>query len=519
MNRLLRPPLLGRLVIGMGWSLALLATLALIPAPLRDQASRTARPLADAVWQARWTWPIVAAATLTILRSPRARRRRPPKTGRIPRGLATAIGLLGLTSLMIARPRDVLLSLGVAVIVGLLATWVLIVPRRLAPPLPTAVLDRVGDDYQRLELAEARLKRQNDVRTTALQAIAGLAAVLAVLAGALVAFQQLTEDRQQAAADRELTRQGQASERFTRAIDQLGSSRREVELGGIYGLEQTARQAPENRLAVTEVLVAYLHRRAVQPANLAAGPRQELRSRAPDVQAVLTVIARRQTAPTDPRLDLRSLSLTIADLRDADLRDADLSYTDLSYTDLSGATLVGADLAATTLRDADLSGADLSGVNLGGVNLTRVKLGRANLSHASLWDANFRDADLRGANLSSADLRYARLQAATLSGATLVGADLAATTLRDADLRGANLSGANFRGANLSGASLGGVDLRGVKLGGATLRQAFLAGADLRGADLRSTTLGGANLLDASADRQTQWPRGFDWRAAGVRLR
>ena len=58
-----------------------------------------------------------------------------------------------------------------------------------------------------------RLKLQNDLRTTALQAIAGLA----VLAGAVLAFQQLTADRQQATATQELTRQGQASERFTRA--------------------------------------------------------------------------------------------------------------------------------------------------------------------------------------------------------------------------------------------------------------------------------------------------------------
>jgi hypothetical protein len=114
-------------------------------------------------------------------------------------------------------PRVVLLTVGAAAVVGLLAAWVVVVPRRLAPPVLAEVLDRLGD-RDRLEVTNAQVKLQNDLRTTALQTIAGLA----VLAGVVLGFQQLTEDRQQATATRELTLQGQASERFTRAIDQLG---------------------------------------------------------------------------------------------------------------------------------------------------------------------------------------------------------------------------------------------------------------------------------------------------------
>src|SRR5215207_4682022 len=98
---------------------------------------------------------------------------------------------------------------------------------------------------------------------------------------------------------------------FTHAIDQLGSDRQEVQLGGIYGLEQIAQQAPANRLAVTEVLVAYLRRRS--PAPVKSPPRgpdrfiSELRIRAADVQAALTVLGRRQSAPDDPPLNLVAL--------------------------------------------------------------------------------------------------------------------------------------------------------------------------------------------------------------------
>jgi hypothetical protein len=65
-----------------------------------------------------------------------------------------------------------LLAVGLAAIVGLLAAWVLVLPGRLAPPLPAETLDRLGD-RDRLELTDARLKLQNDLRTTALQASPG----------------------------------------------------------------------------------------------------------------------------------------------------------------------------------------------------------------------------------------------------------------------------------------------------------------------------------------------------------
>jgi hypothetical protein len=231
-------------------------------------ATNVTRESADGwLLQTRWVWPLAATAGLALLTSPRARLRR--------LGLAATVGLVGLTGIATTfGPGKVLFTLGAIVLVGLLAAWVLVVPARLAPPPTTAMLDRLSDT-ERLEAANARLKLQNDLRTTALQAIAGLA----VLAGAVLAFQQLTEDRHQAAADRELTRQGQASERFTRAISQLGSDRREVQLGGIYGLEQIAQQAPTNRLVVTEVLVAYLQRQAPRPAKPISNPPEAARPR------------------------------------------------------------------------------------------------------------------------------------------------------------------------------------------------------------------------------------------------
>jgi uncharacterized protein YjbI with pentapeptide repeats len=481
-----RPVWLGAVLL-----VALVGTLMLAPIPARTTVRAAPGTLVIWLRPTMWIWPLAAALTLAALTSPAARRRWPQREARILLAIATFAVLVAIAS----RPRVGLLALGAMAAVGLLAAWVLVLPRRLAPPVPEQDLDAVKEPDRRLELADARVKLQNDLRTTALQAIAGLA----VLAGAVLGFQQLTEDRQQATAARELALQGQASERFTRAIDQLGSDRLEVQLGGIYGLEQIAQQAPANRLAVTEVLVAYLHRRRVpqpQPAKLPSGASPveelgvgagELRVRAPDVQAALTVLGRRQTALDDPPLDLRALDVSAADLGGANLRAAHLD----------GANLRGANLARADLRAAYLRGANLSAANLVDANLELSDLRNAHIRAAFFWGAN-----LAGAYFDQADLRDAEFFRANLHDANLRD-----TNLRDADLHSADLARADLRGASLRD-----VDLRDADLRSANLARAALHGANLRGADLR-----GANLRDATAHRTTTWPDGFDWQNAGVR--
>jgi uncharacterized protein YjbI with pentapeptide repeats len=53
------------------------------------------------------------------------------------------------------------------------------------------------------------------------------------------------------------------------------------------------------------------------------------------------------------------------------------------------------------------------------------------------------------------------------------------------------------------------------------VREADLSGAQLQGADLRDAYLMGANLSGAQlqgafGNPATEWPTGFDWKAAGV---
>ena len=295
-----------------------------------------------------------------------------------------------------------------AVVVVLLGV-LLVGPRLLYPPLGDRELDRQGvtDGRDRIGLKREQGRLQNDARATLLQALAGGALLL----GAYFTWRQVQTGRQQV----QLAEQGQITERFTRAIDQLGSEQLDVRLGGIYALERIARDSPGDRATIGEVLTAYIRGHAPWPPRLDGQPPAEaaietvsfLRLRAPDVQAALTVLGRGRFADPDqgaPRLDLS---------------DTDLRRAYLSRTDLRGARLYNADLRKARMEDTNLRGATLTRANLREAHLVG-----ANLREAGLREADLEDADLTGTNLAGADLRSANLQGTKLDGADLQGARL-----------------------------------------------------------------------------------------------
>jgi hypothetical protein len=262
-------------------------------------------------------------------------------------------------------------------IVGFLVVLVLIVV--LLPPL------FVKEDTL------AGLKAQNEVRTTLLQGLAGTV----LLVGVYFTWRQL-----------HTAREGQITERYTRAIDQLGKAELDVRLGGIYALERIARDSPDDGPTIREVLSAFVRGHSPWPPRLpgqyvATAPWRQLRElqeRAPDVQASVTVLGRGGLAEArGSPLDLNGV-----DLRGASLRYLYLEGVHLIYAHLSSASLIG----------AHLEGANLFGAHLEGANL--------NLAH------------LEGAILYEAHLEGATLYRAHLEGATLAHADLSDVMLQDA---------------------------------------------------------------------------------------
>jgi hypothetical protein len=228
---------------------------------------------------------------------------------------------------------------------------------------------------------------------------------------------------------------------FTKAIEQLGSEKLEVRLGGIYALELIARDSDKDHGPIMEVLTAFVRLHAPWPPKKPAEAKEQppesgkpapgekksktevekIKPRA-DIQAILTVLGRR--ARTYGKGEAKGLDLRQTDLRGADLNGAHLEEANLWSAHLEGAHLWSAHLEWAGLGLAHLQEAILVGAYLEGALLMAAHLEGAFLKGAHLKEAVLEDAHLEKANLPEAHLEGAYLLYAHLEGANLTGADL-----------------------------------------------------------------------------------------------
>ena len=187
--------------------------------------------------------------------------------------------------------------------------------------------------------------------------------------------------------------EGHITERFTRAIEQLGQEgegNMAIRLGGIYALERIAKDSEKDHGPIMEVLTAYVREKAHTPGggpedgreeDLEEDPEEYIRLPTTDIQAILTVIGRRETTGNNRRND--PLNLTSTQLAEADLGGANLVGVRLDFADLRGADLRGADLCGADLFRVRLERTDLRGAK----NLTEEQVQKAeNFRHAFLPD-------------------------------------------------------------------------------------------------------------------------------------
>ncbi|MFI9255232.1 pentapeptide repeat-containing protein [Streptomyces sp. NPDC053069] len=169
-----------------------------------------------------------------------------------------------------------------------------------------------------------------------------------------------------------LTRRGQVTERFTKALERLGSERRYVRIGGVLALEQIVQDAPEQATHAAQVLGHFVRDRAPTRPSAPSAPDGEPTtdtslptSPEADVQVALTSLTRprsRTHVSESKRLSLGTLHLAGAHLLWADLTDAYLREANLTHADLIEANLTRADLHGANLTAAWLFGVDLSEV-------------------------------------------------------------------------------------------------------------------------------------------------------------
>jgi hypothetical protein len=336
------------------------------------------------------------------------------------------------------------------IVVGLLVGVIVVPPRliHMRQPDTTGLGDADRAKIQ-AQFETDRTKAENDLRATLVTTLAGVA----VAAGTGVAALNFTNSRKaleetqrqnrlSRERDRdqlELTRRGQVTERFSKAIDQLGergekeSEKLDVRIGAIYALEQIARDTRENKVGdqedrggdredeagdlhwpIVEILTAFIrgHPPQLKPDDQASYEdlkKRELREQLDERDQQMLQELEKEKSELKVAADIQ-VALTVLARRES-------SHRDRGLVDLKGANLQGAQLSVAKLQKAMLTEANLQGAFLIRANLQGAFLRKANLQGAVLYEANLQKADLPGANLQNAILRKANLQGADLQNA------------------------------------------------------------------------------------------------------
>jgi hypothetical protein len=262
-----------------------------------------------------------------------------------------------------------------------------------------------------------RFDKENEARKTLAQVVGGLAVLITLYS----TNQTLSLSQQQL----RVAYDGQVTERFTKAVDQLGATdtsgraRLEIRLGGIYALARIADDSPIDRSPIAEILTAYVrHNAPIPQASDDQDDPDTLASPSADIQSVFTVLGRRRWRSAEPAASVLNFS-----------------NSNLAGIGLAKGHMEGAVLLSVRLDRADLRNANLTGVNLFDSYLTAIRLDSADLTNADLRGAHMHNASLSGTKFVNAKLQRAELNHADVQGADFSGADLADADFTSVDLR------------------------------------------------------------------------------------
>jgi hypothetical protein len=200
--------------------------------------------------------------------------------------------------------------------------------------------------------------------------------------------------------------QGQITDRFTKAVSQLGDPQLSVRVGGIYALERIANDSERDHWAIMKTLAAFIKQHAPYSAN--DNYSQQIKDMffrdqfsrfkndriEQDIQAALQVIGRRNLK-ADPKnrdeiLDLQNIILSHADLSGLKLSKINF-YGSFFYkpnfveTDFNNSLLANALLFKPTFAYAKFKGGIFKGTILYQPHTLNTNLRGADISYMTGW--------------------------------------------------------------------------------------------------------------------------------------
>jgi hypothetical protein len=246
---------------------------------------------------------------------------------------------------------------------------------------------------------------QNEMRKTFLQVVGGALAIIALI----FTYRRVV-----------VAEQGHITDRYTKAIEQLGATKAEgepnveVRLGAIYALERIAQDSARDHWPIMEVLTEYVQQNAPAPVGkLTEEDNKKAIKKGPamEIQAILTMLGRRRRDRGREHVWQR-LDLQHSNLRGAKFLIAHMEKARFDFAHMEGSIFYGA-----YVEEAIFYGAHVEGASFYRANTNRTRFYDTHLEGASFREADVEEARFGGAHMEGASFDWANVEGADFRGA------------------------------------------------------------------------------------------------------
>ncbi len=207
-----------------------------------------------------------------------------------------------------------------------------------------------------------------------------------------------------------LGEQAQITDRFTKAIEQLGSKETSIRLGAIYALERIGFDSVRDVQAIIEILAAFVRNNCARPSGNLQSEASIDTSLASDVLAAIKVL-------------IRVKNIDGVETRKVDLRNCHLPNLELDNITVRGFELNGSDLSGQSFRDVRFVNCEFDDANF-----SKSHFHRCEFRECGSWFTNFESAFLNDSSIYNdnyifANFRYAHLEESIWKGVALLDVD------------------------------------------------------------------------------------------------
>ena len=291
----------------------------------------------------------------------------------------------------------------------------------------------------------------------------------------------------------DLQRKQRTDDRFTTAVELLGSSETSARTEAIYSLYHLAIEDKKYRKEVSQILCSHIRSKTNEPDY-----KEEHKDRpSNEIQTTIDLLLKNQDGnkglycqdfakeKSFPQANFKYAYLVKADFNRAQCQKADFNRAQCQKANFSFAQCQAANFNAAQCQKANFLNAQCQGANFNKAQCQGASFFKAQCQEAYFWDAHCQGAGFILAHCQAADFSNAQCQGAYFRSAQCQGA-----YFRSAQCQGAKFTLAQCQGANFTLAQCQGADFRSAQCYGACFNHAQFQGANFSAAQCKGAYAG-----------------------------